>query len=281
MAARIPDLWRLKEDAARLYQLYLARLQSNLSHERVVSACRQIRRYAARGPGLKRGLFTYPFEINALCELKNFKAAWRQLRKREVILFGNRLDLARRQWSRDEDLILVFDYAPLLYFLGRYRQGCRLLEIALGFWLGDRRKVRSFNILLHIYNGVNQPCDRFQVTLSHFYDRLSTDLRHWQHWETFINRFHPRLFRLTGVHRQELLADSALLAVFSDRLDQVTHERAVVPQEERDLIESPSIVRSRQEAERKQLDKFKERIKPVAERTEGKLQELFPELQGL
>lgn len=80
MPARIPDLWRTQEDASRLYKLYLVRLRMNGLHEQVVAACRQIRRYASRGPGAKVGLFAFSFEIDSLCDLKNYNQAWRRLR---------------------------------------------------------------------------------------------------------------------------------------------------------------------------------------------------------
>src|SRR5262245_48644564 len=115
MPEAIPDLWSAKEDA-RLYEFYLGRLQMNGLHERVVSTCRQIRRHAARGPGPAAGLFTFFFEIESLCELRDYRMACRQLRLSELPVFGKRLDLASRRWSADE-ATLVMDYAPLLFFL--------------------------------------------------------------------------------------------------------------------------------------------------------------------
>ena len=55
MTTQLPDLWRARADPDRMYQLYLARLQMNGLHDRVVAACRQIRRYAARGHGVRCG----------------------------------------------------------------------------------------------------------------------------------------------------------------------------------------------------------------------------------
>jgi hypothetical protein len=282
MAERIPDLWRLKEDVERLYMRYLNRLQMNHLHENVVSACCQIRRYASRGPGLKAGLFTFSFEIDSLCDLKDYQAAWRQLRMRERVIYGERLDLAHREWSATDGPELAFAYAPLLFFLGRHRQGCRLLETALGFWFRGR-KARSYDVLFHVYNGDEQPCNRCRVTLSHFYDRLGKGLREWQHWEAFINGFHSRLFRLARVRRQELLDDSRGLAVFFDRLMRIRDDRTTsgVTWGQRDLIESPTNVRRRQDAVQEELEKFRERIKPTHERITTRLQELFPELRGL
>lgn len=90
LADSIPDLWQAKEYAVRLYQLYLLRLRMNHMHKRVVAICPCIRRYAARGPGPTEGLFTFFHEIDSLCDLKNYQAAWRRLRLREEIAFGER-----------------------------------------------------------------------------------------------------------------------------------------------------------------------------------------------
>lgn len=282
VAETIPDLWRAKEDAARLYQLYLVRLQINDRHEQVVAVCPRIRRYATRGPGPTEGLFTFSFEIDSLCALKDYKAAWRRLRLREEIIFGERLDLRRREWSSADGWELAFSYAPLLFFLGRYRQGCALLETSLGFWFG-RRMTQSFDILFHVYNGNKEPWHQCQVTLSHFYNRLGKNLRQWRHWKAFVNGFHPRLFRLSGVHRDELMAEPERLGLFHDKLMEVRAERTTsgVGGSQSNLIDSAAKVRKRQEATQRQRDKFNERIKPVQERTNRKLQELFPELQGL
>jgi hypothetical protein len=282
VAERIPDLWRLKEDAARLYQLYLCRLQANRLHERVICACRQIRRYATQGPGINHGLFTYSFEIDALCQLQDYRAAWRQLRQRESKVFGKRLNLAHRQWSERDRWELAFSYAPLLFFLGRYRQGCALLEASLEFSFKSE-KVRSYDMLFHVYNGDQQPPDRCRVTLAHFYDRLGKCLRDWQHWKAFVNGFHARLFRLSGVSREQLFADPGQLAAFVSKLVNVRDERTTsgVGGGQSDLIESAAKVHKRQLAMRRKLDEFAVRIKPVQDRTDRKLQELFPELQGL
>lgn len=279
MAEPIPDLWRAKEDAARLYELYLCRLQMNHRHERVVVVCPRIRRYAARGPGPNEGLFTFSFEIDSLCELKDYHAAWRRLRLREQVVFGARFDLRSRQWSSADGWDLAFSYAPLLFFLGRYRQGCQLLETSLGFCFGGK-KARSFDILFHVYNGDEEPWDRYTVTLSHFYGRLGRDLRQWRHWEAFVGGFHPRLFRLSGVRRDELMANPGRLGVFVDKLREVRAERTTsrAGGSQSDLIDSAAKVRKRQDATQRKLDEFNERIKPVMERTNLKLLELFPEL---
>lgn len=237
---------------------------------------------ALRGPGPTEGLFTFSFEIDSLCDLKDYQAAWRRLRLREEIAFGERFDLRTREWSSADGWELAYSYAPLAFFLGRYRQGCEWLETALGFWFGVRT-ARSFDILCYVYNGDEEPWHRCRVTLSHFYGRLGRDLRQWRHWEAFVSGFHPRLFRLSGVRRDELVAAPGRLAEFFDRLMEVRDERTPsgVGGSQSDLIDSAAKVRKRQDAIRRERDEFNERIKPVQERTNRKLQELFPELQGL
>jgi hypothetical protein len=254
----------------------------NHRYERVVAACPQIRRYAARGPGPTEGLFTFFFEIDSLCDLKNYQTAWRRLRLREKIVFGKRLDLRSREWSSTDGCELAWSYAPLLFFLGRCSRGRELLETSLGFsFVG--RNARSFDILFHVYNGDDEPSHRCRVTLSHFYRRLGRDLRQWRHWETFINGFHPRLFRLSGVRRDELIADPGRLGEFFDKLMKVRDERTTsgVGGSQSDLIDSAAKVKQRQDATQQKLNEFDERIKPVQDRTNSKLRDLFPELQGL
>ena len=181
----IPDLWRAN-DASRLYSLYFGLLQMHHRHERIIAVCPRIRRYAARGPGPEEGLFTFFNEINALCELGKYQAAWRRLRLRDKMAFGKSFDLRNRKWTGADAWELTYSYAPQLYLLGRYRQGCELLETALRFYF-RRRKVQSLDMLCHIYNGDDVPSHRFRVTLSHFYRRLGKDLRQWRYWARFID----------------------------------------------------------------------------------------------
>lgn len=282
MPQSVPDLWRRKEDATRLYQLYLCRLQLNHLHERAISACRQIRRHASRGPGASEGLFTFSFEIDSLCDLQNYEAAWRQLRRRDGIILGERLDLARRDWSVSDGWGLASYYAPLLFFRGRYQLGCKLLETWLGFWFKGKA-IRSSDILFHVYNGHAEPRNRCHVTLAHFYDRLGKRLRDWEHWEAFVNGFHPRLFGLAGIRREDLLVDSGNLAAFFDRLRSLRKERTTsgVGGSQSDLLDSAAKVRKRQQATQRRLDDFKGRIRPTKDRTNRKLVQLFPELRSL
>jgi hypothetical protein len=277
----IPDLWSAGEDQERLYALYLLALARHGQHGRVVTACRAIRRHAARGPGVSAALFTCDCELDALCALGRYGAAWRRLREREAILFGERLDLRRREWPAEMASQLEYAYAPLLYFLGRERRGCALLEAALeSAFIGPR--VRSFDILFRIANGDPEPESRYQVTLKHFYDRLGKNLREWRRWGAFVDGLHPRLFRLAGIDRRDLLGDGAALTPLVNRLLEVRDARTFtgVGGAQADLLDSPARVQRRQEALAEKLDRFEERIAPVHAEVEAKLRALFPELDG-
>lgn len=272
----IPDLWRAQEDAQRLYSLYLHRLRVHDLKERIIAACRRIRQYALRGPGAKEGLFTFYSEIDALCELKRYNAALRQARLRHLLFKSERLDLKNHHWSAGDGHNLAFTYAPLLFFLGRYQQGCKLLETALDFWLKGGSMV-SYDIC-HVLNRDAEPEDRCGVTLSHFYGRLGKDLTEWQHWNAFVDGFPVRLFQLSGVQREELRADSVKLRVFMDRL---RGHRIRRTRSGRIWIESDERARKRRESRSQKAAEWKNRPRSRRARIEAKLLELFPELQGL
>jgi len=252
----------------------------NDRHERAAAACRQIRRYAARGPGATAGLFTFSIEIESLCALRDHDTAWRRLRTQEEIVFGKRLNLRCRRWQRTDGFTLECSYAPLLYFRGRYRQGCQLLEIVLDFRF-DATNVRSYDLLTRVYNGDPEPTLRARVTLAHFYGRLGKDLRQWRHWTAFVDGFHPRLFRLSGVSREELQADSRQLAPFLDKLMEERDRRITsgIGGSQSDLIESPAKVRKRQADTNRKLNAFKKRMGPVRKEIDRKLRQYFPELR--
>src|SRR5688500_6767247 len=99
MEPPIPNLRAAGEDARRLYSMYLGRLSQHGLHERIATVCPIIRRYAAGGPGVREGLFTYHYELEALCELKRFTAAWRRLRQQARAWFGRRFDLRGTDWQ--------------------------------------------------------------------------------------------------------------------------------------------------------------------------------------
>lgn len=286
MAEKIPNLWRDDEDASRLYKIFLACLAKNEMPERVIVACRQIRRLAARGPGPKEAMFTFSTEIDALCELKQYKSAWRVLHAREEVLYGERVDIANNPERTISPPELEYEYAPLLFFLKRFQKGCFLKEAYLDYWFRGSMastKVRSYDILFSVCNGDIEPSNRCRVTLSHFYSRLGKGLTEWRHWEAFVNGFHPKLFRQSGVAHDELIRDASRLPIFFENLLAIRDKRVTsgVGGSVSDLIDSPGRVKKRQDAIRKKLGKFDQRTKSRRSEIDTKLQRLFPELRDL
>jgi hypothetical protein len=279
-AAQVRDLWRVKTDAERMYQLYLVRLQINELHGRVVDACRQIRRYAIRGPGRRAGLFTFSFEVDSLVFLRNYSAAWRQVQLRDEIIRGHRIPLASRRWSPRDFWELTCTYAPLMYFLERYAVGAKLLETALSFWY-RRPSAESYQMLFHVYNGDDEPQVLPRVTLTHFYRRMGKDLKEWTLWPVFVGGLAAPLFRITGIERKALLADSSQLATFFAHLMRLRSERVTsgVTRGQADLIEDRAKVKRWQDARRESRKRFDN--DPARERTRATLYRHFPELEGL
>lgn len=282
METIIPDLWRANEEAERLFTIYLAKLNINDCHDRVIAACKQIRGYAARGPGRKAGMFTFWWEIDSLCAQGDSKKAWTRLRESEAIWYGNRTEPEYRRWSRGFDQSVSDLYAPLLYFQGKLRRGCALMERVLRFWL-RHKSTRSVDLLHRVKNyGDREPRNRSEVTLSHFYRRLGRDLGSWPQWRTFVTRFHPKFFQLSGLSRDQLLADSKLLAPFEERLwDLVAARRTDGASDLSDLTVPVATLRQRQARSQKQRNKWERRHKPLRQRFDAKLVELFPELREL
>jgi hypothetical protein len=249
-------------------------------HDAIIQVCRQIRRYASRGPGLEQGPFTLTWESDAHWATRDYAAAWRLLRRHEPIFFGKRLDLRHHRWKRTDYQFLADYYAPLLYANRRYLLGCELLEAALNC-VYSRRKVRSYDLLTRVYNGGAEPDHRIFVTLAHFYAHLGKTLSQWRHWRAFVSGFHPRLFRLTRVKREDLLEDDQLLPVFYERICGAPRPYASsgVTQGEADLVDSPAKVRRWHEKTQRQRDLFEERIQPTLVAIEARLLELFPILR--
>ncbi len=282
MPPRVPNLFGTEQEARRLYQLFLAHLGVHGLHGRVVQACRLIRRHAtARHVDPEQSAFTFAIEIDALCALRKYRAAWRRLRRYELLAFGRRLDLHRHRWKAADSHWLSFYCAPLLFFLGRYRLGCLLMEKALRF--GLKYGNRSYDWWHHVSNTDPWPVHIFGVTLKHFYDRLGRSLGEWRDWRRFIKGLHPRLFRLAGITREELLDEPARLGAMTERLATIVRERTTsgVTRGQRDLIQSAAAVRRWQEETKKKLRRFKVRIRPVQTAINLRLRELFPELGEL
>jgi hypothetical protein len=278
----IPNLWATNDDAERLYRIYLGHLQLHRMESRIIEVCPVIRRYAAKGPGRIAGLLTFHSEIDALCELKQYDIAWKRLRLRDEIAFGKPVNVRTHVWSPAKFPDLTWYYAPLLYFQGRFREGCRLLETALDFYFAETTD-RSYGVLFHIYNDDREPWHRCRVTLSHFYRRLGVELGSWRHWETFVNGFPPKVFRLVGVPRETLLKQPSRLRGFFRKLidERDRRESAGVDFGLADLIDSPAKVQKRQEMVSRERAETKREIEATRAEIYGRLKELFPELRKL
>jgi hypothetical protein len=173
---------------------------------------------------------------------------------------------------------MMYDYAPLLYFRGRYEEGCRLLETALGMSI-ESGNVPSYDLLFHVYNGDRRPKIRPRVTLTHFYEKLEKSLTHWKHWEAFINGFSPKLFYVGRVQRKELLEHPERLEDFFRRLMEVRDRRTTsgVTRGQKDLIGNPKEIKKWQDDTRLCLEKLQR--KQAVSHLNARLQRLFPDVE--
>ena len=277
----LPDLWKEGEpDARRLYQLFLAYLMRDERHDRIVEVCRIIRRNVARGPGRRDGLFTYPIELESLCALGRFEPAWRQLRRWEETEFGRRLDIRRHRWTREQGHILLYQYAPLMYYRQRYHLGRRLQETGLRFAFQERH-LNSYEILFHVYNDDPEPSQCPRVTLIHFYRRLDRSLDQWENWVRFIDGFHPRLLRIAEIRREDLRSDVSLLPLLYRRLLEISAARITsgVTRGQNDLIQSEAKVRRWQEETAEKIRQHDREFRSQRRTIRENLVSWFPELR--
>jgi len=277
---RVPNLLRLRsaKEFEYLYQLYLLRLTQSSRWDRTLEACRQIRSYAARAGRPRLADFTYYFEIDALCQLGKFSAAWGQLRRLERLAYGRSINLNAKSWRSDE-LDWFLRYHPqILYFLGRNRLARRLYEAMLGKMLRTRDD-SSFELLPHVYNSINPPHYRQQVSLFHIYAALGKSLSEWPDWTRFVRGLHPKLLILAGVTKEELLRNPGLMRTFDEAIhaEQKRRLTAGVSDGQRDLTDPPRKVKRRQEA----VLKKRAPLQRTASEHQKQLECIFPELKAL
>jgi hypothetical protein len=136
-------------------------------------------------------------------------------------------------------------------------------------------------MLFHVYNGDDEPQGLPRVTLTHFYRRMGKDLKEWTLWPVFVGGLAAPLFRITGIERKALLADSSQLATFFAHLMRLRSERVTsgVTRGQADLIEDRAKVKRWQDARRESRKRFDN--DPARERTRATLYRHFPELEGL
>ncbi len=258
---RLPNLFngpQETESAERLYQIFLSRLSFSRRSDRVLSACREIRRYAKLADKPQAAGFTYFWEMEAHGQMRDYEAMWKSLRAAEHAMKGKRLRLASHRWAHSEHHDLIYRYAPLLYLRGRYKLGCRLMETALE--MASHRKGWSFEWLWHVYKPPKTPSSIYDVTLAPFYAALGRKLSDWQLWDRFLDGFDPKLFRSSGVSKENVRHNPRLMKSFFEWIVTERRKRTFTgtADGERDLVESASQVRRRQLARKKVLLRFDE-----------------------
>ena len=99
--------------------------------------------------------------------------------------------------------------------------------------------------------------------------------------EKFLDDFDPKLFRRSGISRDALCENSSLVKPFFQWIVAERRKRLFsgTADGERDLVEPPSKVRSRQSGRKRMMLKFDSA--PGRDLFEKGLQQLFPELADL
>lgn len=256
----VPNLFgvRRRNEALCLYSKSLGELRKEGDDPRVVQSCRQIRTHANRAGHPDWAYFTYSFEIDSLCNLGDFRAAWRQLRRWERVATGRALDVGAHKWT-DSELNWFFHYHPnILYFLRQHRPASRMLESLLTKLVARRRKGISYAIFSYVYWATDRPKLPHQVSLYHLYRELGKSLLEWPHWKRFVAGFHPKVLELAGITKAELQREPSLLRRLSEAITKERGRRltAGVSFGESDLVDAPSKVRRRQDAVARKIAKL-------------------------
>jgi hypothetical protein len=281
MKTQIPNLF-LVCDGEQDYHLYLSRLMSNGDQKRIIQVCRRIRAYAAQGPGVEAGLFTYFYEHNALCETGKYAVAWQQLLRRDRIRRGASFDYRSYSWGREDGHDLRFLYGPLLYLTGRFSEAAASFEKALEFEC--RGRDGSYEAMYTVANDDPEPTNHYRVTLLHCYRRLGRPLSDWSGWRSFIMGMNPQLCRMAKIARESMLTDPRLLLEFQAKLQRILEERTQGSGGTWgicDLLDSPSKVKKRHAATVRGIKQFQERIRTKKNRKERELTKAFGDYEPL
>lgn len=281
METRIPNLF-MACDGERDYCLYLSRLNSVGNHEKVIQVCRRIRNYAAQGPGVEAGLFTYDYEHDALCATGKYAVAWRQLLRRDRIRRGVSFVYKSYSWDSEDSHDLQFRYGPLLYLTGRSSEAAAMIEKALEFEC--RGRDGSYEAMYTVANADPEPTHHCRVTLLHCYRRLGRPLSDWTGWRSFVTGMNPRLFRMAKIARESMLADPELLIAFQARLMTILDKRTQgsgCTWGICDLLDSPSKVKKRHAATIRGFKQFQEDIRTKKNQKERELVEAFGDYEPL
>jgi len=213
----LPDLFATESNAEQLYRLFLAHLQLNEQKIRVIEVCREIRTRFGIVYGNRAISLTFHDELEALCELGRYDEAWELWHEVERLSWGRQLDLDGQDWTAEQIRAIWSQYSPLLYFIGRYREGCRLLEQFLAHNLDA---APHWEIAWNIINDDAEPTQRCRVTLWHFYQKLGFRLQDWKHWNRFVDCIADRQLKTAQTERDALRSNPSLLVPLTLRLQQ-------------------------------------------------------------
>jgi len=293
MTQRIPNLWKMKlkaddREPGTLYALYLCGLMLKDQDDRVIEACRVIRRYALKGPGIKEAFFTFSQEYHSLITLGRLEEALRQVRRRDRIVYGHS-DYSRLVWKEDSGTWPIICVAPLHYWLGRYELGCHILEAALEPWFNNDWK-SSYYWFTQIAHQPRRHKARafYPVSLAMFYHQLGKDLHDWKQWNAFIDGFPEKFFTVLKIGKEELRSDSKLLPKVISRIGEMQKKNRPYytsgggGQSMEDIIESSRQIKRRHDLllkENRQTQEEKRERAKVRRKLDQRLAELFPELQ--
>ncbi len=233
----IPNLFGLESHADKIYSQYLIKLTIRGRWGDVINTCHKIREFARVSGVVGSSLFTFNFEIDALCRTNDFKVAWDRLRERELNVYGRYLHLQDHDWVAGDADILSYKYCPLLYFRDEFVMGGKLLEIAIKL---KKRTESSFDLLHLVAASESPPTSIFRVSLQNFYFELGLDLRTWNGWREFVDGFDSKLFALAQIDRYAMISDSKLLGLFFRRVlnEQERRSSSKTTRGESDLTES-------------------------------------------
>lgn len=294
MTKRIPNLWKMNlkpddRDPGTLYGLYLCGLMLKDQYDRVAEACRIIRRYAIKGPGIKEAFFTFSNKYHSLITLGRLEEALRQARSRDRTVYGH-CDYSRLVWKEESGTWPIICVAPLHYWLGRYELGCHILEAALEPWFNNDCKSSYYWFTQIAYPHKNHRAKVFYpVSLAMFYHKLGKDLQEWKHWNAFIDGFPNQFFTVLKIGKKGLRNDSKLLPKVISRIGEIQKKNQPYytscggGQSIEDIIESPRQIKQRHDQYLKENHQTKEAKR---ERTDSRRQldqrlvELFPELRS-
>jgi hypothetical protein len=108
---------------------------------------------------------------------------------------------------------------------------------------------------------------------------LGRDLQEWRYWSKFVDGFHPRLFWLSGIAREDLRRDSSLLKPFAEWICSEQDRRTFtgISRGEADLVDSAAAEKKRQTELAAKLVRF-ENKEPTDSQVDRELERVFPEL---